>query len=57
MKNSPPLEGWIRLEGEDGVVKKETHTQMKEILTQIKGVLIRRNFVENLPYNPHLKYC
>lgn len=28
---------------------------MKEILTQINGVPIRRNFVENLPYNPGLK--
>lgn len=32
-------------------------TQMadKQILTQIKGILIYRNFVENLPYNPSLK--
>ncbi|WP_431610149.1 endonuclease domain-containing protein [Chryseobacterium sp. 'Rf worker isolate 10'] len=28
---------------------------MKEILTLINGIPIRRNFVENLPYNPHLK--
>jgi len=28
---------------------------MNEILTEISGVLIRRNFVENLPYNPNLK--
>lgn len=28
---------------------------MKEILTQINGIPIRRNFVENLPYNPDLK--
>lgn len=28
---------------------------MKEILTIINGIPIRRNFVENLPYNPHLK--
>lgn len=28
---------------------------MNEILTQIHGIPIRRNFVENLPYNPHLK--
>jgi very-short-patch-repair endonuclease len=28
---------------------------IKEILTEIKGVLIRRNFIENLPYNPNLK--
>ncbi|REC80130.1 DNA methylase [Chryseobacterium elymi] len=28
---------------------------MKEILTHINGVPIHRNFVENLPYNPHLK--
>lgn len=28
---------------------------MNEILTQIKGIPIRRNFVENLPYNSHLK--
>ncbi|WP_051878400.1 endonuclease domain-containing protein [Chryseobacterium sp. FH1] len=28
---------------------------MNEILTQIHGVPIRRNFVEHLPYNSHLK--
>ncbi|CEJ68851.1 hypothetical protein BN1195_01142 [Chryseobacterium oranimense G311] len=28
---------------------------MKEILTHINGVPIHRNFVENIPYNPHLK--
>lgn len=28
---------------------------MKEILTLINGIPIRRNFVENLPYNPYLK--
>ncbi|MDR6458653.1 very-short-patch-repair endonuclease [Chryseobacterium vietnamense] len=28
---------------------------MKEILTTINGISIRRNFVENLPYNPNLK--
>ncbi|MFZ4929276.1 endonuclease domain-containing protein [Chryseobacterium sp. Mn2064] len=28
---------------------------MKEILTTIEGIPICRNFVENLPYNPHLK--
>ena len=28
---------------------------MKEILTIINGIPIRRNFVENLPYNPYLK--
>lgn len=28
---------------------------MKEILTMIREVPIYRNFVENLPYNPHLK--
>lgn len=28
---------------------------IKEILTEIKGVPIRRNFIENLPYNPNLK--
>ena len=28
---------------------------MKEIQTYIRGIPIRRNFVENLPYNPHLK--
>ncbi|KAB1231504.1 endonuclease domain-containing protein [Chryseobacterium viscerum] len=28
---------------------------MKEILTTINGIPIRRNFVENLPYNPYLK--
>ncbi len=27
---------------------------MNEILTEIHGVFIRRNFVENLPYNPNL---
>ncbi|MGC5743452.1 endonuclease domain-containing protein [Chryseobacterium sp. NFX27] len=27
---------------------------MKEILTHINGVPIRRNFVENLPFNPQL---
>lgn len=37
---------------EDGVV---THTIMKEILTTINGIPIVRNFVENLPYSPHLK--
>lgn len=28
---------------------------MKEILTHINNVPIRRNFVENLPYNPRLR--
>lgn len=28
---------------------------MNEILTEINGVLIRKNYVENLPYNPNLK--
>ncbi|WP_276966075.1 endonuclease domain-containing protein [Chryseobacterium sp.] len=28
---------------------------MKETLTSINGIPIRRNFVENLPYNPYLK--
>ncbi|MDR4951119.1 endonuclease domain-containing protein [Chryseobacterium sp. ES2] len=28
---------------------------MKETLTVINGIPIRRNFVENLPYNPYLK--
>ncbi|KAA2223738.1 endonuclease domain-containing protein [Chryseobacterium sediminis] len=28
---------------------------MKEIPTIINGIPIHRNFVENLPYNPHLK--
>lgn len=28
---------------------------MKEILTQINGIPIRKNYVENLPYNPKLK--
>lgn len=28
---------------------------MNEIQTQINGIPIRRNFVENLPYNSHLK--
>lgn len=27
----------------------------EEILTYINGIPIRRNFVENLPYNPNLK--
>ena len=27
---------------------------MKEILTHVNGVPIRRNFVENLPFNPQL---
>jgi very-short-patch-repair endonuclease len=36
----------------DGVVK---NTTMKEILTTINGIPIRRNFVENLSYNPYLK--
>lgn len=27
----------------------------KQMLTQIDGIVIYRNFVENLPYNPHLK--
>ncbi|WP_223605453.1 endonuclease domain-containing protein [Chryseobacterium sp. OSA05B] len=27
---------------------------MKEILTHIQGIPIQRNFVENLPFNPHL---
>ncbi len=31
------------------------NTTMKEILTVINGIPIRRNFVENLPYNPYLK--
>ncbi|MGA9212782.1 endonuclease domain-containing protein [Kaistella sp.] len=26
----------------------------KKILTQIEGIIIYRNFVKNLPYNPHL---
>lgn len=57
-RNSPPLEGWIRPKGEDGVVKKQRHdkrTQMIEILTQINGIPIRRNLVENLPHNPDLE--
>lgn len=28
---------------------------MKKVLTEINGIAIRRNFVENLPYNPQLK--
>lgn len=28
---------------------------IKEILTEIKGAPIRRNFIENLAYNPNLK--
>jgi len=28
---------------------------MKEILTTINGIPIRKNFVENLPYTPYLK--
>ncbi len=31
------------------------NTTMKETLTVINGIPIRRNFVENLPYNPYLK--
>lgn len=27
----------------------------KQILTHIDGIIIYRNFVENLPYNPYLK--
>ncbi|UQB70121.1 endonuclease domain-containing protein [Epilithonimonas zeae] len=27
----------------------------KQILTQIDGIIIYRNFIEDLPYNPHLK--
>ncbi|GEN78188.1 endonuclease domain-containing protein [Chryseobacterium hagamense] len=27
----------------------------KQMLTHIQGIIIYRNFVENLPYNPHLK--
>lgn len=62
-RNSPPKEGWIRLKGEDGVVIQKklnfilSLTQMteKQILTQIDGIIIYRNFVENLPYNPSLK--
>lgn len=50
--HSPPMEGWIRLKGEDGVVQKR-HT-MKKMITHIREVPIRRNFVENLPFNPHL---
>ncbi len=48
------MEGWISklTTLEDGVVK---NTTMKEILTVINGIPIRRNFVENLPYNPYLK--
>ncbi len=36
----------------DVVVK---NTQMKEVLTSINGIPIRKNFVVNLPYNPRLK--
>lgn len=52
--NSPPSEGWILklITLKDGVVK---NTVMKEILAIINGIPIRRNFVENLPYNPYLK--
>lgn len=28
---------------------------MKEIITEINGVSICRNFIENLPYNPYLR--
>jgi very-short-patch-repair endonuclease len=58
-KNSPPSEGWIRPMGEDGVVKNKTTNKkqqiMKKILTEINGIPIYRNFVEDLPYNPQLK--
>ena len=53
-ENSPPLEGWSKtgvdslpLEGcpQDGV---------DSIVTHINHIAIKRNFVENLPYNPAL---
>lgn len=52
-ENSPPLEGWrkFRMNFRRGGFK-----EMKEIiLTHINNIPIRRNFVENLPYNPNLK--
>ena len=52
-RNSPPPEGWLRLKGEDGVVKQK-NTLMEQILTHIRNIPIQRNFVENLPFNPHL---
>lgn len=61
------MEGGDSLQRIDGVVQhfrnsskkylhsiKNTHMIEKQILTQIEGVIIYRNFVENLPYNPHL---
>lgn len=50
--HSASLEGWIRLKGKDGVVQKAQ--TMKEMIAYIRGVTIHRNFVENLPFNPHL---
>jgi len=44
-ENSPPLEGCPQ----DGVANKETPQ------TSINNTLIKRNFIENLPYNPKLK--
>lgn len=46
-------------EGEDGVVRKNRNFKQKQmtekkILTQIEGIIIYRNFVENLHYNPSL---
>jgi len=34
--------------------RQEKTQTMKEILTHVNGVPIRRNFVENLPFNPQL---
>ncbi|MCF6271384.1 MAG: DUF559 domain-containing protein [Melioribacteraceae bacterium] len=47
-KNSPPLEGCPE-NLRDGVAEKAT------TLTTINATQIKRNFVENLPYNPKLK--
>ena len=40
--------------GEDGVVYKQNLFIPMEILTHIRNIPIRRNFVENLPYHPFL---
>ncbi len=46
-KNSPPLEGCLK----GGVVNNEQQTPN----ISINNTLIKRNFIENLPYNPKLK--
>ncbi|MET3035737.1 endonuclease domain-containing protein [Chryseobacterium sp. NRRL B-14859] len=53
--NSPPLEGWISKFKEFWKTGWSINTTMKEILTTINGIPIRRNFVTNLPYNSYLK--